>query len=126
MICLNEFDKNESPSRVAFGQYVKLLAPFAPHMAEEIWRNVLGNKTSIHREPWPEYDPQLLVSDTFTLVIQVNGRTRDTVEVPTGTAKEQAIEFALGSPRAKQYIGATKLNEDKIIYVPERLINIVL
>ncbi len=126
MICLNDIEKQGGFSRESLGIFAKLLAPFAPHMAEEIWRSVLGNKSSIHRESWPEYDPKLLVSDTFTLVIQVNGRTRDTVEAPTGTTKAQAIAFALGSARAKQYIGEAKPNEDKIIYVPDRLINIVI
>jgi leucyl-tRNA synthetase len=134
MICLNEFERSGAPSREMFGQFIQLLAPFAPHMAEEIWQQLangegqMGHGTfrSIHREPWPEYDAKLLESDTFTLVIQVNGRTRDTVEVPTGTTKAQAITFALGSAKIQQYVGEHQPNDDTIIYVPGRLINIVL
>jgi leucyl-tRNA synthetase len=124
MICLNEFERNPAPSRRHLEVFLKLLAPFAPHLAEEIWRNVLGRKTSIHREPWPAYDPKALIEDTFHLVIQVNGKARDGVEAPVGIGEAEAVRLALAREKVKGYIRAAKPR--RVIYVPGRLVNFVL
>ena len=84
----------------------------------------MGNKTSIHREPWPEYNTKLLVSDTFTLVIQVNGKVRDSVEVSADITEAEAKALAMGRERVQQFVG--KAEPKKTIYVPGRLINIVI
>jgi leucyl-tRNA synthetase len=124
MICLNEFEKGAPPSRDGFSVFAKLLAPFAPHIAEEIWRTLLGHKTSIHREQWPAYNPKLIASDTFTLVIQVNGKVRDSVEVPPDITEAHAKEIALQRERVRQFVG--KAEPKNVIYVRGRLINIVI
>ncbi len=110
--------------RAAFEAFIKLLAPFAPHMAEEVWRNVLGHETSIHLEPWPEYDEKFTKEKTFTLVIQVNGKVRDSVEAPSGITEQEAEETALRRERIAGLVGSKK--PKRIIYVPGRLVNLVL
>ncbi|MEK7507968.1 MAG: class I tRNA ligase family protein, partial [Patescibacteria group bacterium] len=104
--------------------FLKLLAPFAPHMAEEIWRNVLGNETSIHREAWPEFDEKLIQEEKFTLVIQVNGKVRDSVEASIGIHEEQALALALRMERIMTIMGSQK--PKRVIYVQDKLINLVL
>jgi leucyl-tRNA synthetase len=102
---------------------VKLLNPFAPHMASELW-SALGNKAPLDYAPWPTYDAKLLVEETFTLVIQVNGRVRGSLELPRGVSKGDAEKLALGDARVKSSIGEAK--PTKVIFIPNRLINFVL
>ncbi|OGZ00309.1 MAG: hypothetical protein A2945_01670 [Candidatus Liptonbacteria bacterium RIFCSPLOWO2_01_FULL_52_25] len=124
MILLNETEKSRQLSGATCQIFAKLLAPFAPHMAEEIWREVLGHKTSIHREPWPEYDPKLLVEEKFILVLQVNGKVRDTVEIDSGITEQQAKELALENEKVKSFLAGKAAK--KLIYVPKKLVNIVI
>ena len=110
--------------------FLKLLAPFAPFMAEEIWHagktQSAGRKTfrSVHREKWPKFDVKLVAAETFTLIIQVNGKLRDSVEVPAGISEAEAEERALESERVKTALGARP--PKRIIYVPGRLVNVVV
>jgi leucyl-tRNA synthetase len=123
MILFAEMEKADV-SRETWEVFLKLLAPFAPHMTEEIWRETLGHLTSIHREPWPEFDSSIIKEDTITLVFQVNGRTRDTVQAPADISEADATALALASEKIKAHVaGATP---KKIIFVPGRLINIVI
>ena len=102
---------------------MKLMAPFAPHLAEELWQNVLKNGKSIHLEKWPEYDEKLLAEEKINLVIQVNGRVRDTIMVKKGLSEEETRKLALASENVKRHIvGEVK----KIIYVRDRIINLVV
>jgi len=102
--------------------FLKLLAPLAPHLAEELWTGVLKNKKSIHLESWPKYDDKLLEDETVKLIIQVNGRVRDTVEVKRGLSENEAKELALRRENVKKHIsGEIK----KVIYVKDRIINLV-
>ena len=103
--------------------FLKLLAPFAPYMTEELWGE-LGGKFSIHTQAWPVYDREFMKEDMFTLVIQVNGKFRDSVEVPLDTTETQARELALGRENVKKFIGSTQ--PGRIIYIPKKLINIVV
>lgn len=123
MIFLNALEAAD-PDAESYTVFVILLAPFAPHMAEEIWRNVLGRKTSIHREPWPQFDEKLILEERFALVIQVNGKVRDTVEVEVGIPEEQARVLALGRDRIISILGSRK--PQRVIYVQDKLINIVI
>ncbi len=106
-----------------FETFLKLLAPFAPHITEEIWRETLGHASSIHREPWPSYDPALIKEETFTLVFQVNGKTRDTMSVAVDITEEEAKAAALANEKVKRAIGASTVND--VIYVAGKLVNIV-
>ncbi|MFA5186095.1 MAG: leucine--tRNA ligase [Patescibacteria group bacterium] len=100
---------------------LKLLAPFAPHLSEELWHR-LGNKTSIHREPWPTYDPAKCVAATFELVVQVNGKVRDKMTVATDISEDEAKKFALASEKVKQYLEGKE--PQKVVYVKGRLVSI--
>jgi leucyl-tRNA synthetase len=109
--------------REAIGYFLLLLAPTAPHLAEELW-NRIGHPYSIHSQPWPEYDEELTKEKEITLVIQVNGKLRDKVLVPTSISEVEAKELALGRERVRTYIDGKKLT--RVIYVPKRVVNIVV
>jgi leucyl-tRNA synthetase len=100
-----------------------LLAPTAPHLTEELWERT-GHTYSIHNRPWPKWDEELAKEEEVTLVIQVNGKIRDKVTVPVSITEAEAKELALSSQRIKAYIKDN--NIAKIIYVPQRLVNIVV
>jgi leucyl-tRNA synthetase len=107
----------------AIGFFLLLLAPAAPHLAEELW-NKTGHLYSIHNQPWPEYDEELAKEEEITLVIQVNGKLRDKVLVPASISEVEAKELALGRERVRTYIDNRKLTG--VIYVPKRVVNIVV
>ena len=100
-----------------------LLAPTAPHLAEELWDRS-GHLYSIHNQPFPEWDEGLVAEEQFTLVIQVNGRLRDRVAVPITITEEEARELALSRERIRTYLKDGEVA--RIIYVPCRLVNIVM
>jgi leucyl-tRNA synthetase len=100
-----------------------MLAPMAPHMTEELWeRN--GRPYSIHQQPFPQWDEALAAEDVITLVVQVNGKVRDKLEVPVGIAESEAQELALASPRVQSYTTGKEVS--KTVYVPGRLVNLVV
>ncbi len=105
------------------GRFVLVLAPFAPHLAEELWQK-LGHDGSLAREPWPEYNESLLVEDTVELAIQVNGKMRGRITVPADDAEDAIIEAALAEPKVAAAVeGKTII---KKIVVPGRLVNLVV
>lgn len=120
---LEDYQKSCQPSAISHKLFLKLLAPFAPHLAEEIWMNLLGNKKSIHLEKWPQYDPKLVIEKIVRLVVQVNGKTRDVIEVLAGLDESAAREAALGSEKVRRHLVGRKVK--KVIYVSSRLINLV-
>jgi leucyl-tRNA synthetase len=100
-----------------------LLAPFAPHICEELWAR-LGKPYSIHRQSWPMWDPQLAAEEMMTLIVQVNGKVRDRLELPRDTSEEQAKSLALQSERVLRHLGGKE--PQQVVYVPGRLINVVV
>ena len=100
-----------------------LLAPTAPHLTEELWERT-GHTYSIHNQPWPKWEEELVKEEEVTLVIQVNGKLRDRVTVPVSITEAEARELALGREKIKAYVKDN--NVTKIIYVPQRLVNIVV
>jgi len=100
-----------------------LLAPSVPHIAEELWERT-GNSYSIHSQLLPAWDEKLVTEEQITLVIQVNGKLRDRVEVPVSIAESEARELALNRERVKVYTASREIRD--IIYVPGRLVNIVV
>ena len=100
-----------------------LLAPSTPHIAEELWIRT-GHPYSIHNQRLPAWDEALAAEEEFNLVIQVNGKLRDRVRVPVSITEKEAQELAVGRERAKRYIDSGRLV--RIIYVPQRLVNIVV
>jgi leucyl-tRNA synthetase len=122
MKLLNELESHEI-SKKEYEILLKLVAPFAPHLAEELWQGVLKNKKSIHLEGWPEYDEKLLAEEKVKLIVQVNGKVRDTVEVKKGLTEDEARKIAMASENVKKH-----LSEDikKIVYIKDRVINLVV
>ncbi len=103
--------------------FLKILAPFAPHIAEEIWAN-LKHKTSIFKESWPKYNEKLIQKKTFELVIQINGKVRDKVEVDIDISEEEAKKIALERDKIKQWL--MDQQPKKVIFVKGKLVNIVV
>lgn len=100
-----------------------LLAPFSPHMTEELWQG-LGHADSIHTQSWPQVDPDALVADEITLVIQIMGKTRGTIQVPNTTDKAELEQYARESEIAQRYIDGKTVK--KVIVVPGKLVNFVV
>jgi leucyl-tRNA synthetase len=100
-----------------------LMAPSTPHIAEEMWAR-RGKDYSIHNQTWPVFEPDLAAEEQITLIVQVNGKVRDRIEVPAEISEEDAKQLALDSEIAQRFM------EDKqprdVIYVPGRLVNIVV
>ena len=99
-----------------------MLSPIAPFLAEEIWER-LGHPYSVHQQDWPVWDPELAADEMITLVVQVNGRLRDRMEVPADISEEDARGRALASERVKAHIDGKTVR--RVIYVPGRLVNVV-
>ncbi len=102
--------------------YLRMLAPVAPHIAEELWER-LGKPYSVHLQEWPEVDEEAAKEDLITLVVQVNGKLRDRLEVPAGISKEDAEKAALAAQGARPFLEGKDVR--KVIVVPGRLVNIV-
>src|SRR6266545_901678 len=99
-----------------------LLAPFAPHITEGLWAR-LGGRGSVHDQPWPVADTTLLVRETETIAIQINGRARGTVELPTGAAQDEAVEAARQVEAVQRYLNSSAIR--RVVYVPGRIINLM-
>ncbi|MGB8698020.1 MAG: leucine--tRNA ligase [Thermosynechococcaceae cyanobacterium] len=102
---------------------VTLLAPFAPHIAEQLWHH-LGHPDSVHRQPWPQLDPDALIADEMTLVIQIMGKTRGTIQVPATASRDELEAYAKNSEVGQKYLEGQTLK--KVIVVPGKLVNFVL
>ena len=100
-----------------------LLAPFAPHIAEELWHQ-LGHSESVHVQSWPQFDPAALVVDEITLVIQIMGKVRGTIQVPAHCDRQALEEFARNSEIAQRYLEGKEIK--KVIVVPGKLVNFVI
>ena len=118
---LNEV-KGKKISKNDLVNVLKVLAPFAPYITEELWEK-LGEEFSIHKQSWPEYDSELIKEEKTILIIQINGKVRDKIGVEVGISEEKAKETALSSAKIQKWIKGEKIK--KIIFVPEKLINIV-
>jgi leucyl-tRNA synthetase len=104
-------------------KFLLLLAPIAPHISEELWE-ISGHSGSIHREAFPNWDDESAAEELITLVVQVNGKVRDRLEVPAGIEEAAAQELALASAKVKSFTDGKSVS--RTVYVPGRLINVVL
>lgn len=107
----------------ALTSLAQLLAPFAPHIAEELWQD-LGNTESVHTTEWPQFEEKYLASDTIKIVVQVNGKVRATIEVSAESSKELVIEAAVQNEKVATYLSDNPVK--KSIYVPGKLVNFVI
>ena len=147
MILFNEMEKNSGQLSIVNRQlFLKLLAPFAPHLAEELWQTIFppmadlpqadnfsayggsaaGRQSfkSIHSEKWPKYDPKLIKEEKIELIIQVNGKFRDRIKTNADIGEEEAKKLALQSDKVKPFIQGKEVR--KVIFVKGRLVNIVV
>lgn len=120
---LTEYKVLSTKYLVALAQ---LLAPFAPHFAEEMWRTVLGSQSSVHLSSWPEFDPKYLVSDTVTYVVQINGKLRGQITVDSQVAGDELRVKTLAKEDEKvaQWLKDGQIKKE--IFVPNRLVNFVI
>lgn len=123
MICVNELTAMKCRSRVVLEPLVILLAPFAPHIAEELWHR-LGHDTSVTVAPWPEYDEKYLVEDSVKYPVSFNGKVRYTLTLPASATKEEVEAAALADPAAAKWLDGKTVR--KTIVVPGKIVNIVV
>ncbi len=114
---------NSSVWQEAIKTLLLMLAPSAPHFAEELWQRI-GGPYSIHQQAWPKWDPKIAAEEMVTLAVQVNGKVRDRIEMPVGASEPEVQEAALGSENVRRYLGGKAPSQ--IIYVPGRLVSIVV
>ena len=107
----------------AMRTFVRVLAPFAPHHAEQMWTD-LGELYSVHEQGWPSWDESLIATEEITLVVQVNGKLRDRIGAPADITEDAARELALQSARVRPHVEGRELR--KSVYVPGRLVNLVV
>jgi leucyl-tRNA synthetase len=124
-VLVNELDdaQEDPAARFAAETVVSLIQPYAPHVTAELWER-LGHERPIWEEPWPIADPALLERETFQLVVQVNGRVRDRLEVEAGLPDDELVERAKASPRVQAHVDGQPIRD--AIVVPGRLVNLVV
>ncbi|WP_037570828.1 leucine--tRNA ligase [Spirochaeta cellobiosiphila] len=123
MIFVNDLYKEEKLYTELWSQFLLLLSPYAPHLAEELWHK-LGKTTSIAKEQWPSYEEDLTKEDTITLVLQINGKVRAKIDTEADIDKEQMLNIAKSNDRIKEFLeGKTIVKE---IVVPGKLVNLVI
>jgi leucyl-tRNA synthetase len=115
-------DRGE-PAGEAVRALVLMMAPIAPFIAEELWHGPLGGKESVHRQRWPDFDPDLARQETVTLVVQVDGRVRDRIEVPPDLPQDEAERLARASANATRAVGDREVV--RVVARPPRLVNLV-
>jgi leucyl-tRNA synthetase len=122
MILINHLQKAEAYAAETAKTFLRLLAPFAPHLSEELWER-LGGTPSVANHPWPEYREDLLVSDEMVIVFQVNGKLRGEGNFPKDVDKDEVIAAAKAHERVLPFIEGKELVRE--IYVPGKLVNLV-
>ncbi len=122
MICTNQLTDLKCQSREVLEPLVVLIAPFAPHIAEELWHQ-LGHDTTVCDAEWPKFDPKYLVEDTVKYPVQFNGKMRFTIDLPAAATQAEALEAIKAAPEAAKWLTS---EPKKVIFVPKKIINIVL
>ncbi len=120
---VNYLYKLDEVSQDAVEPLVQMLAPFAPHTAEELWQR-LGNEPSVSDAEWPEFDEELTREETYELAVQVQGKLRGTVDVPQDVEQEQAVEIARDNDDVERYLDGKDI--ERVIFVPGRILNFVV
>ncbi len=123
MIAVNELSALKSTNREAMDIITRLLAPFAPHLAEEFWHQ-LGHEGSVVDSEWPAYDESALAEDSVKYPVSFNGKTRYTVEAPAGASPQEVEKIALGDPNSAKWLDGK--TPKKVIVVPGRIVNVVI
>ena len=124
MICVNELTSLKCHSRAVLGDLLVILAPFAPHITEELWHSALGNDTTICDAKWPEWDEKYLVESTVNYAVSFNGKARFNIQVAADTPKDEVERLALSNEGAAKLIDGKTIR--KVIVVPNKIVNIVI
>jgi leucyl-tRNA synthetase len=122
MTLLNYLEKNTCPQHV-YESLLVMLSIFTPHITEELWMRS-GKQNSIFMEDWPKYDKTLVISDTMTLAIQINGKVRHSITVPQTIKEDELQSTVLSTPEIKKWIKDDSVK--RFIYIPAKIINIVI
>ena len=123
MIFINAVYKEEIfPKEYALG-FIKLLNPIVPYITEELW-NILGNNDTIAYEPWPVYDESKIIDETYTMIVQVNGKVRGKIEVDSSTTEDEMKALAKEIENVKNFTDGKEIVKE--IVVPKKLVNIVV
>jgi leucyl-tRNA synthetase len=120
---VNEIMKQPARPRVVLEPFLLALAPFAPHLGEELWHR-LGHGASLAHAPWPSYDAALCTGNSVTVAVQVNGKLRATLDLPRGAEQAEVQAAALADERISRHLGGGTLR--KVIYVKDKLLNFVV
>lgn len=123
MILVNEMERQEKIAVADYEFLIKILSPFAPHLAEELWEK-LGHDKSIFLESWPEFDPGLIQDEEIAMAVQFNGKTRGTILVSPEVAESEAREKVLADEKLQKYLLEKEIK--KVVFVKGRLINFVV
>ena len=123
MIFLDAAMKWESVPRGVIEPFLLLLSPFAPHISEELW-SLLGHESSLANEPWPEFDPELVKTDSINVVVQVNGKKRATISVPAEADKDTVLALARDDNNVARFLEGKQIRKE--IYVPGKLGSLVV
>jgi leucyl-tRNA synthetase len=125
---LQRYARSDDPHRDVLDEsldaLLHLLAPMAPHVTAELWERRHGKEHPVHARPWPSFDPSLVAEDTVTMVVQVDGKVRDRLEVPADIGAEEAQAVALASPRVRDVLGGGE--PARVVVRPPRLVNVVV
>jgi leucyl-tRNA synthetase len=123
MELVNALRQDSCTQRTLVEGLIVMLAPFAPHFAEESWER-LGHATSVFDARWPEWNEGLVVEDQVEVVVQVNGKTRSKVTVPRDAKQDEVVKAALRDPAVRRFTDGKEVR--KVVYVPNRLLNLVV
>jgi leucyl-tRNA synthetase len=123
MVCLNAMEKSDGLREGQWKAFVRLLAPFAPHIAEELWEK-LGQPYSVHQAPWPQFDESKLVAENVTVAVQVNGKVRGSIELAANTSQHEALAEARTNPAVASWLAKGRVVKE--LYVPGKIISFVV
>ena len=124
MICVNELTSLKCNSKEVLESLVVMIAPFAPHLAEELWHSALGHDTTVCDAKWCVCDEKYLIESTVNYAVSFNGKARFNIQVPNGTSREEVEKLALENPNSGKWLGDK--TPKKIIVVPNKIVNIVI
>tara|TARA_Y100000590_G_C15235317_1_gene831641 strand:+ start:31 stop:612 length:582 start_codon:yes stop_codon:yes gene_type:complete len=123
MECVNNLYSSNTLSKSNKSIIIRLLSPFAPHISEELWESI-GKKNTVFNESWPEHNPDYLIENTMTIAVQVNGKLRGSIEMPTDSPKDEIITKIKEIENVKAHISDKGIIKE--IYVPNKLVNLVV
>ncbi len=123
MVLVNEMEKSQNIGIKDFKMFLQILAPFAPHITEELWQK-LGEKKSIHKSSWPKWDKKKVVDENITIGVQINGKVRTEITIPVDINEEDIKTLVLKDKKVSEWIGEKPIR--RVIYIKGRIINIVV